>query len=297
MIGRAREGCQTSARAGSRVRRHRVGPPGGADASTPIPPGSIAESPCGAPPGGAILSGPSAPETYAGTPEAPNRILGRRHRTGANGRPVRAARDPAAVPVPWPTLPIDRPFRHRRIPSTNGREASLARRPGRTSGLALPGQLRDVAARHPARRRRRAALPDRRPERLRQGLARVPLPLADQPDARPHRRLQRPGRVRRRADRRDRGRGPGDAAAASARGRPPRTVPRAASASRSGSSRPASVARAGRPTSTRATPSPTSSSARPTGWPTRRACRSRSAPATPTTRSSCTAASASARPT
>ena len=55
--------------------------------------------------------------------------------------------------------------------------------------------LRDTAA----RRRRRAAVPDRRPERLRQGLARDPLPLADQPDARPDRRLQRPGRIRRRA--------------------------------------------------------------------------------------------------
>ena len=41
------------------------------------------------------------------------------------------------------------------------------------------------------------ALPDRRPQRLRQGLARDPLPLADLPDAGPHRRLQRPGRVRR----------------------------------------------------------------------------------------------------
>ena len=41
--------------------------------------------------------------------------------------------------------------------------------------------LRDTAA----RRRRRAALPDRGPQRLRQGLARDPLPLADQPDAGP----------------------------------------------------------------------------------------------------------------
>ena len=66
---------------------------------------------------------------------------------------------------------------------------------------------------------------------------------------------------------------------------------------RSGSSRPASAARAGRPTSTRATRSRTSSSGRPTASPTRPACRSRSARATPTTRSSCTAGSASARPT
>ena len=65
-----------------------------------------------------------------------------------------------------------------------------------------PGELRDVAARHAAHRRRRAAVPDRRPERLREGLARDPLPVADQPDAGPDRRLQRPGGVRRRAERR-----------------------------------------------------------------------------------------------
>ena len=65
----------------------------------------------------------------------------------------------------------------------------------------------------------------------------------------------------------------------------------------SGSSRPASEARAGRPTSTRATRSRTSSSARRTVSPTPRACRSRSVRATPTTRCSCTAASVSARPT
>ena len=41
-------------------------------------------------------------------------------------------------------------------------------------------------------------LPDRGPQRVRQGLAGDPLPLADQPDPRAHRRLQRPGRVRRR---------------------------------------------------------------------------------------------------
>ena len=98
---------------------------------------------------------------------------------------------------PWPTLPINRP-RHHRIPSTNGRKASLAGRPGRAPGLALAGEFRDVAARHPAGRCRRATLPDRRPERVRQGLARVALPLADQPDAGPDRRLQRPGRIRHR---------------------------------------------------------------------------------------------------
>ena len=54
--------------------------------------------------------------------------------------------------------------------------------------------LRDTAP----RRGRRPAVPDRRPQRLREGLARDPLPLPDLPDAGPHRRLQRPGRVRRR---------------------------------------------------------------------------------------------------
>ena len=91
----------------------------------------------------------------------------------------------------------------------------------------------------------------------------------------------------------------GAAAVMAPRPKPARTGPGTGRplGSRSGSSRRGSAARAGRPTSTRATPSPTSSSARPTGWPTRRACRSRSVRATPTTRSSCTAAWASARPT
>ena len=109
------------------------------------------------------------------------------------------ARDaPAPRPVPWSTLPIHRPPRTTGSHRTNGREAGLASRSRRAAGVALPGQLRDVAARHAAGRRRRAALPDRRPQRLRQGLARDALPLADQPDPRPDRRLQRPGRVRHR---------------------------------------------------------------------------------------------------
>ena len=130
--------------------------------------------------------------------------------------------------------------------------------------------LRDTAA----RRRRRAALPDRRPERLRQGLARDPLPLADQPDARPRSsatasrssssstRRRRRRRGRRRADARSPSRRPGPAA----------------SSPGPASSRPGSAARAARPTSTRATRSRTSSSARPTASPTRRACRSPSGP-------------------
>ena len=133
-------------------------------------------------------------------------------------------------------------------------------------------------------------VPDLRPERLREGLARDALPLADQPDAGPDRRLQRPGRVRHRDARRPR-QPPGDDPEPLAPGRA------GARASRSASSRPGSAARAARPTSTRATRSRTSSSGRPTASPTPPACRSRSAPATPTTRCSCTAAWASARPT
>ena len=196
---------------------------------------------------------------------------------------------------PWSALPI---HDHRSSGShrSNGREAGLASRPRRAPGVPLAGQLRDLAARHRARGRRRPAVPDRRPERLRQGLARDPLPLADHPDPRPDRRLQRPGRVRRRVPRRAPAETTGPTAPRPS-GRQAPTAAAATAASTSASSRPGSAARAARPTSTPATPSPTSSSARPTGWPTRPACRSRSARAMPTTRSSCTAGSASARPT
>ena len=290
MICRAREGCQTSRDAVDRApARGAPAPPVARRATLRYSPGVWQNRLAAAV--RAVLSspGPRRRRRSRETPEAPIRILGNVS-TGATKDNDVSARDPRhPIPVRGQGYPSsDQP--HRRIRSTNGRKAGLASRSGRAAGLALPGQLRDVAARHPARRRRRAALPDRGPERLRQGLAGVPLPLADQPDAGPHRRLQRPGRVRHRADAGRRRPAEPDGGAGG-RGRPAGREPR------SGSSRPGSVARAGRPTSTRATRSPTSSSGRPTAWPTPPACRSPSDPATPTTRSSCTAAWASARPT
>src|SRR6476646_3047167 len=97
---------------------------------------------------------------------------------------------------PWPTLPIHGPHLHRSH-RTNGREAGLASGTRRVAGIALARELRDLAPRYPAGGRGRPALQDQRPQRVRQGLARDPLPLADQPDPRAHRRLQRPGGVRR----------------------------------------------------------------------------------------------------
>ncbi len=247
----------------------------------------------------AVLSspGPRRRRRTKGSPGSPTRILGnvvgrcheRKCKTRADPRlsiPNRGQRYPSS----------DRP--QRRIPSTNGCEASLASRPGRAPGLALAGEFRDMAARHPAGGRRRAALPDRRAERLRQGLARVALSLADQPDPRPDRRLQRPGRVRHRHHaRRSTPARPSLRRPATATARAMAPAAARVLRPRSGSSRPASAARAGRPTSTRATRSRTSSSGRPTASRTRPACRSRSARGMPTTRSSCTAGWASARPT
>ena len=177
-----------------------------------IPPGSMRDLPCDALRAGAILSGPSAPETFAGdfcslgswprgaSHPARRRDVGRRFATPD----LDLGPQPSHIPNPS----------ERRSHRTNGREASLASRPGRAPGIPVARELRDVVARHAARGRRRAAVPDRRPQRLRQGLARDPLPLIDQPDPRPHRRLQRPGRVhhrcragRRRGGRDDRGRG------------------------------------------------------------------------------------------
>ena len=133
-----------------------------------------------------------------------------------------------------------------------------------------------------------------RPERLRQGLARDPLPLADQPDARPHRRLQRPGGVRRRP--RAEGAAPPPTAPAPTRSRRRRRPARRPS--RSASSRPASAARAARPIiNPRYTFAQLHRRLGQPPRPRRAACRSPSARATPTTRSSCTAAWASARPT
>ncbi len=130
----------------------------------------------------------------------------------------------------------------RRSDRTNGCQAGLASRPRRAPGLALAGQLRDVAARHAAGRRRRAAIPDRGPQRLRQGLARDALPLVDQPDAGPDRRLQRPGRVHHRRGA-DAGRGGRDGAT-TARPMAPAVARGGNETRRSGSSRPGSAARA-----------------------------------------------------
>jgi hypothetical protein len=75
MIGRVLEGCQTSwiGLAPGHRTATRAGVPSPSIGHTPIPPGSIAESPCGARSGGAILSGPSAPETHAGRPPKPGK--------------------------------------------------------------------------------------------------------------------------------------------------------------------------------------------------------------------------------
>ena len=90
------------------------------------------------------------------------RSIGRR-------RPL-AARLPARAPQS--ALPIDSLGSTREHDRTDGREAGLARGPRRAAGVAVARQLRDLAARHPARRGGRPAVPDRRPQRLREGLAR-----------------------------------------------------------------------------------------------------------------------------
>ena len=152
-----------------------------------------------------ILAAPTAP----GRPEAQPLERTLRGAPGAEGGRPRpklrrfatfALTVPPSAVAPGHRIPIDHPTTQPQgHAASNGREASLASRPRRAPGLAVAGQLRDVAARHAARRRRRQPVPDRRPERVRQGLARDPLPLADLPDAGPDRRLQRPGRVRRSA--------------------------------------------------------------------------------------------------
>src|SRR4029078_11687151 len=86
-----------------------------------------------------------------------------------------------------------RSLRYREIDRTYGREAGVARGTRCAPGLAAARQLRDLTARHVPRRRRRPAVPDRRPERVRQGLARDPLPRPGPPDAPPPRRTQRTG--------------------------------------------------------------------------------------------------------
>ena len=205
------------------------------------------ESPCDGSRGGAILSGPSAPGRSRETSSGLGRGPGARRPVSSESA-VERARGPRLTPTtPVVNAIASTANRYAGSHRTNGREAGLASRPGRTPGLPVAGQLRDVAARHAARRRRRAAVPDRGPEWLREGLARDPLPIADQPDAGPDRRLQRPGRVHRR-----RRRAAATAEAEERRGRRgrPRGRRRAAAsrASTSGSSRPGSAARAARPT-------------------------------------------------
>ena len=260
----------------------------GLDGHAPILPG-VSQNRLAAPLRAVLSSpGPRRRRRTRETPEARPGSSGTSS-SGATGRLVSDARGPRPETQPWPTLPIIRPVTGR-IPSTNGRQTGLASRPRRAPGIALASQLRDVAARHAAGGRRRTALPDRRPERVRQGLARVPLPIADQPDARAHRRIQRPGRVRHRADagltQRPGPRG--------GRPNPESRSPPAAGPGRADQGRwrgrddlhqPALHLcqlhrRVGEP-------------ARPRRQPVRRG----TARATPTTRSSCTAGWASARPT
>ena len=112
-----------------------------------ILPGSIAKSPCDGRSGGAILTGPSAPGRSRVQPRYLVRVPGAT--SGGAGAPFRETRDPG------PPSPATR----RRHPSStaisrinhrpNGCQAGLARRARRAAGLAVPGQLRDVAAGHP----------------------------------------------------------------------------------------------------------------------------------------------------
>ena len=98
-------------------------------------------------------------------------------------------------PRPWSSLPIATleatGQTHRWTRSKSGAQPSANSR----SRCRQPTSRRGSATL--ARRRGRQPIPDRGPERLRQGLARDPLPIPDLADAGPHRRLQRPGRVRR----------------------------------------------------------------------------------------------------
>ena len=132
----------------SAPRRVARGPSGPADAVHGYSQGVCAELPCDAVRGGAILSGPSAP----GRSRETSGDLERRPR--GPRRPARrmgvfaTLADPALpTPRPWPTATY-RPPPSSGSHRTNGREAGLASRPGRAPGLAVPGQLRDLAARH-----------------------------------------------------------------------------------------------------------------------------------------------------
>ena len=154
--------------------------------------------------------------------------------------------DPGVLGRPYPS----RPPQLTGINLSHGHSTSLARRTRRAPGGPLAGQLRDVAARHDARRCRGQPVPDRRPEWLRQGLARDALPAAHLADAGPDRGLQHGRGVRdgahpggRRTGRRVRpGTGTDGTGPRACRDR--RRRPR-----RCASSRPGSAARAARPTS------------------------------------------------
>ena len=204
-------GCQTSPRAStpSTANRRRVARratsrlliagDGGSD-RTPIPPGGgIAESPCGRPSGGAILSGPSAPETFAGSPAKPRAAdplcRGRR-------RPVPLSRSERATLWLFPQDRVNATRHpttsHRGIPSTmdasksgeplSASSRSRSHRRISRRGCATPSWWTSMSSASGSRYR--TASPRTGSE--------VALPLADQPDAGPHRRLQRPGRVRHR---------------------------------------------------------------------------------------------------
>lgn len=172
--------------------------------------GGIARSPCDARPAGAILCQPhgagdarEATEPPASRPRRPRhdrprngdaivRSVGERPRSRFPTR----SRDPARRSIDDPIerqVPIDRMDAKQVWRAALG-ELQVSLSPANFETWLRETQLVDVD--------------DQRfligPERVRQGLARDPLPVADQPDPRPHRRLQRPGRVRgrRRADRR-----------------------------------------------------------------------------------------------
>jgi hypothetical protein len=196
MIGPPSKGCQTRSRARRGRARGRGGGPGGRRAAVrraqlAILPGGIAESPCEAP--GAVLSF-GTPGPFDGPSRSPDRGASE-HRPApqpATFEPIPGVRRTTLATSGRPSIAA-----HPREPSsTNGCEAGLASRARRAPGIALPGELRDVAARHDAHRCRRQPLPDRGPQRLRQGLAGEPLSTVDLPDPRPNRGLQRPGRVR-----------------------------------------------------------------------------------------------------
>ena len=154
MIGRARSGCQTSRgrpdaapEAASAARRGRYSRGVSQNRlATAVP---------------AVLSSPSPRRRDArgsGPSDRRIRVLGATSRLAEDRSESSAT---LASPSPALRLRDHSSPAQAGSPSTNGRQAGLARRPRRAAGLPVAGQLRDVAARHAARRRRRPALPDR----------------------------------------------------------------------------------------------------------------------------------------